>query len=85
MILINDNWEYVNNLEDVLKIIREQYNYELADKLEELLPDYTEEDYWALESELADKEDEIMNLEDEIDKLEDTIEKLEEKIKEFKE
>ena len=34
---INDKWETLRDLHDVSKIIREHYNYELADELDKLL------------------------------------------------
>lgn len=37
MILINDCWENVETLEDVSRVVREYYNRELADELDELI------------------------------------------------
>ncbi len=37
MININGHWENVNTLQDVVRIIREYYNEELANKTDELL------------------------------------------------
>ena len=37
MMYINGHWETVDTLEDVVKIIRENYSEELADKMDELL------------------------------------------------
>ncbi len=39
MMHIEGHWETINTLEDVARVIREYYNDELADKLEELIPD----------------------------------------------
>lgn len=36
MININGHWEDVNTLQDVIRIIREYYNEELANKADEL-------------------------------------------------
>lgn len=44
MIQIEGHWETVNNLQDVSKIIREYYNVELANILEELIPENNTED-----------------------------------------
>lgn len=33
MILVNDNWEEVRDLQDVSKIVREHFNEDLADKV----------------------------------------------------
>lgn len=49
MMYIEGHWEFVNSLSDISRIIREHYNYELADKMDELIPDvdYSEnEDFW---------------------------------------
>lgn len=37
MMYIEGHWETVDSLEDTIKIIREYYNRELADKMNELL------------------------------------------------
>jgi hypothetical protein len=37
MIYIEGHWEEVNTLEDVARVIREYYNEELADRMNELL------------------------------------------------
>lgn len=39
MIYIEGHWESINTLEDVVRVIRENYSYELADALEELIPE----------------------------------------------
>ena len=39
MMYIEGHWEFVNSLSDISRIIREYYNYELADKMDELIPD----------------------------------------------
>ena len=44
MILINGNWEQVNNLQDVIRVVGEYYNDELAKAMESLLPEYSEEE-----------------------------------------
>lgn len=37
MLLINGYWENVETLDDVSRVVREHYNRELADKLDELI------------------------------------------------
>lgn len=37
MIKVNDHWERAETLEDISKIVREYYNQELADKMDELI------------------------------------------------
>lgn len=90
MIRINGNWETLRDLHDISKIIREYYNDELADELDKLIPEHTDEDYDDLESELKDKENEISELEDELAEkdndicdLKDEIEELESRIEEL--
>ena len=85
MILINDNWEQVNDFQDVSRIIREYYNYELADKLDELTYEYFDEERYDLECDLNDAHMEISSLEDEVDGLESAIELLNEEIEELRE
>ena len=59
MILINDCWENVETLEDVSRIVREYYNRELADELDDLVN--------AKEFEIEELEKEIEALQDDID------------------
>lgn len=58
-ILIDKHWEEVNDLYDVSKIIREYYNNELANRLDEFI---------------EDKEDEIQRMYCEIEELEQELE-----------
>ena len=37
MMQIDGHWETIASLDDVVKVIREYYNYELADRMEELM------------------------------------------------
>lgn len=37
MLLIEDHWELIDSLNDISRVIREYYNPELADKLDELI------------------------------------------------
>lgn len=81
MILINDNWEEVRDLQDISNIIREHYNYHLADKLDEFLSMY--EDHYELECELEELHSEMYSLEDELSVKESEVEELEDKITEL--
>ena len=83
MILVNDHWEQVNTLQDAVKIIRENYNEELADEINELIPIYTDEEYEDLECAYDHKCDKVDALENEIDDLRDEIMRLEIKIEEL--
>lgn len=71
IIWINGNWEMVENLHDVSKIIRKYYNCELADKLDNLISEV--EDYDELEVKLSELEDELRDKENEISELEDEL------------
>lgn len=83
MILVNDNWEQIYDLRDVSKIIRENYNRDLADELDKLIPEHTDEEYGGLQWDYAQKCDKITDLENEIDDLKEEIERLESKIEEL--
>lgn len=80
MILVNDNWEQIYDLQDVSKIIRENYNRDLADELDKLIPEHTDEEYEGLKEELWDKENIIDDLESELSTLELENEQLQRKI-----
>lgn len=85
MVLINDNWEEVRDLEDVSKIIREYFNEDLADEMDKMIPEHTDEEYRGLEWDIEEKDSKIASLEDENDTLENRIEVLEEKIEKLEE
>lgn len=80
MILVNGSWEIVEDLKDVSKIIREYYNEELADKLDYLLPEHTDEEYYDLNCNYNDTIEllihRIKRLGKMISDLEDEIEEL---------
>lgn len=80
MILVNDNWEQIYDLQDVSKIIRENYNRDLADELDRLIPEHTDEEYEGLKDELWEKENIIDDLEGELSTLELENEQLQRKI-----
>lgn len=67
-------------MQDVSNIIREYYNSDLANELDRLIPDYSEDEYRDLVNELEEKDGEIESLKDENDMLANHIETLEEKI-----
>ena len=83
MILVNDNWEQIYDLQDVSKIIRENYNRDLADELDKLIPEHTDEEYEGLQWDYDRKCDKVTDLKNEIDDLEKEIERLESKIEEL--
>ena len=83
MILVNDNWEEVRDLQDVSKIIRENYNYDLADELDKLIPEHDDNDYFGLECDMADMQNEISALEDENSYLEGRVDELENKVEDL--
>ena len=83
MILVNDNWVQIHDLQDVSKIIREYYNRDLADELDELIPEHTDEEYEELQWDYDQKCDKVLELVDEIDELREEIERLESKIEEL--
>lgn len=83
MILVNNNWEQVCVLQDISKIIRENYNEDLADELDKLIPEHTDEEYEGLQWDFNLKCEKIFELEDEISSLESENENLENKIEEL--
>ena len=63
MILIKEQWYDVRDLDDVVKLIRKEFNYDLADKIEELV-DELKSDH---EADMRDLQDEVKELNEEID------------------
>ena len=80
MIVVNDNWEQIHDLQDVSKIIKEYYNRDLADELDKLIPEHTDEEYEGLKEELWEKENIIDDLEGELSTLELENKQLQRKI-----
>lgn len=64
MMYIEGHWEFVNSLSDISRIIREHYNYELADKMDELIPDvgYSDNEYFFDRQRLEELEDIICEI-----------------------
>lgn len=63
MICIEGHWETADTFQDISRIIREYYNEELADKLDELVEDYeSQENYAEQVNELEDIIDQIRSL-----------------------
>jgi len=83
MILINDIWYEIYDLQDCVKIIKENYNEELAKEIENLIPEYSDQVYYELQGINDDLNDDIEKLEDELDIAEITIEELENRIEEL--
>lgn len=82
LIYINDTWLPVENINDVSTIIREYYNEELADQMDKLFPEHTNEEYDELECELEDKSCMMDDMQEEIFQLHYKIEKLEAQLSE---
>ena len=86
MILIKDNWYKIRDLDDAIQLIREDYNYDLADRIDELVNELNldhssdmsdlQDECDMLENECANKEDIISTLEDEVEFLNEKIEEL---------
>ena len=76
MILANDNWEQIYDLQDVSKIIRENY----ADELDELIPEHTALEYENLQWNYCEKCDKATDLENEVDDLKEEIERIEKRV-----
>lgn len=88
MILIDNQWESVDTLEDIYKIVQDKLGDEIIYKLNEIVEGKIEENQSKrideLEQELYNAESENEDLEDEIDRLEKEIENLEDIIEELR-
>ena len=83
MILIKGEWCKIRDLDDAIQLIREDYNYGLADRIEELVNELNL-DHNSDMSDLADGwEDECANKDDRISTLEDEVESLNEEVMEL--
>lgn len=89
MILIEGNWEEVNDLQDADCIVRSYYNSDLADEIEKLTPIHSDEEYQELLDKVYDLEKENEDLQNENnaldlhnDELRKEIEKLEDALHE---
>lgn len=84
MILINDIWYEIYDLHDCVKIIKENYNEELAKEIENLIPEHSDQDYYELQGTYDDLNDDMEKLEDKLDIDETTIKELENQIDDLK-
>lgn len=84
MILINNEWYTPKDLDDVSKIIREQFSYDLADEMDEFVKKINLENDTILElakDEIEDLTDYIDDLREDISELNQEIESLNEQVK----
>ena len=63
MMYIEGHWESVDTLDDIIKVIREYYNPELADEIESQIESMVD----AFNNKIESLEDEIWSLEDSLD------------------
>lgn len=90
MIMINENWEQVKDLSDIVRIVKENIGDEFAQKLEEICGEPTEEINTAfrkLESEKEELEQKCNDYDDILESLEylnEQLDKLEKYIEENK-
>ena len=86
MILIKGDWYDIKDLDDAIQLVREDYNYGLADRIEELV-DKLNLEHNSDVSELQEKcdmlENECDNMEDRISTLEDEVESLNKEVMEL--
>ena len=86
MILIKGEWCKIRDLDDAIQLVREDYNYGLADRIEELVNELNS-DHNSDMSDLQEKcdmlENECDNMEDRISTLEDEVEELNEEVMEL--
>lgn len=83
MVLVNDTWFEVYDLQDISKIIRDIYNYDLADEMDKLLeeiPKHTDAEFYSLDCALEDAINEIEDYKDEINGLNIDVSDLKEEI-----
>lgn len=90
MILIKDEWYDIRDLDDAIQLIREYYNYGLANKMDELVNklnldhnsdmSYLQEKCDMLENECDNMEDRISTLEDEVESLNEEVMELERQV-----
>lgn len=81
MILIEGNWEEVNDLNTAINIVGCYYNPDLADEIARLSPIHSDEEYFQLLDQLDNLEKENERLHDENNALDLQNDKLREEIK----
>ena len=85
MILINNTWIQVCDLQDVSDVIREYYNRDLADKMDKLIPIHSDDEYDNLLSATMILQLKNTNLSDELNIAKNRINELKDKIIELEE
>lgn len=88
MIMINESWEQVKNLSDILRIVSENISDELAQKVEEICGEPTEELFITIQKlenekeELEQRCNDYYDILESLDYLNEQIDKLEKYIDE---
>lgn len=85
MILINDIWHTIRDLDDISNLIREYYNRDLADEMYKLIPVHSDDEYYNLLSTYDNAVIENINLSDKLNITKNRIDELEDKITELEE
>lgn len=70
MMKVNEYWERVETLSDISRVIREHYNSELADKMDELIDNTNKNVYHHDKQEMEDR---IMELEGVIEEIQGLV------------
>lgn len=83
MILIEDNWEEVRDLQDAACLVRSYCNSNLADEIEKLTPIHSDEEYQELLDKVYDLEKENEDLQDENNALDSENDMLRKKIEQL--
>lgn len=83
MILINDIWHTVRDLEDISNLIREYYNRDLADEMDKLIPVHSDDEYYNLLSTYDKAVIENISLSDKLNITKNRIDELKDKITEL--
>ncbi len=85
MLLINGNWENTETLHDISAVIRTYFSRELADVMDGLIPEHTDDEFESLDLDYNEAYEKIDDLEDEVSVLKTEIEDLREENRKLEE
>lgn len=67
MIMINNQWYNIQSMDDIQKIITDEFSAELANEFEKFKPKYTDADYREIYCQLEEAESMLEGAEDDAD------------------
>lgn len=76
MIMINNQWYNIQSMDDIQRIIADEFSIELAGQISEFMPTHTDDEYYQLLNDFEEADSSNCELEDENEYLKSRLEEL---------